>query len=116
MSMSQHPVPAVLLVLCAAAACTDTDGLGPSAHEAKETVATVQHQLPAKKYALVLGNSLSFGWQPTGDVFDATSYHTGFSTLFVERALADAVWEACGFAGRPAGGTSLKATATLRAQ
>jgi lysophospholipase L1-like esterase len=85
MSMSQRPVPAVLLVLCAAAACTDTDGLGPSVHEADETAATVEHQLPAKKYALVLGNSLSFGWQPTGDVFDATSYHTGFSTLFVER-------------------------------
>jgi lysophospholipase L1-like esterase len=41
--------------------------------------------LPPRKFTLVLGNSLSFGWQPTGDVFDASSYHTGFSTLFVNR-------------------------------
>jgi hypothetical protein len=82
--MPRRPIVAMLAV-CAAAACSDSEVFAPSASRPGESAAAVAIPLPAKKYTLVLGNSLSFGWQPTRDVFDATSYTAGFSTLFVKR-------------------------------
>lgn len=73
-----------VLTLGACGACAGSDALAPSPGSA-EAAAASHPAFPAKKYALVLGNSLSFGWQPTRDVLDPAGYTTGFSTLFVER-------------------------------
>jgi len=80
--MSRHPNLSLLAFLVAAA-CSAPDALDvPTAGPAELAARPAP---PPKKFTLVLGNSLSFGWQPTGDVFNASSYHTGFSTLFVQR-------------------------------
>jgi lysophospholipase L1-like esterase len=75
---------AALLLLGACAACGGPDGLGPSS-ASPDLSATRESALPAKKYTLVLGHSLSFGTQPTQDPTNAANFTTGFSTLFVER-------------------------------
>ena len=75
-----------LPVLATFLACAGPDGLGPSSPSEGLSAAARQPALPAKKYTLVLGHSLSFGLQPDRvNPFDPTSYHTGFSTLFVAR-------------------------------
>ena len=81
--MSCHRWAALLLV-GACAACAGPDGLGPSS-ASPDLSATRESALPAKKYTLVLGHSLSFGLQPTQDPTNAANFATGFSTLFVER-------------------------------
>jgi lysophospholipase L1-like esterase len=73
-----------VLAFGAGAACAGSDAVAPSSPSA-EAAAAHAPAFPAKKYTLVLGNSLSFGWQPTRDVLDPAAYTTGFSTLFVER-------------------------------
>lgn len=74
-----------VLALGASMACSGSEVLAPSSRSPRPPETAEVIASPAKKYTLVLGNSLSFGWQPTGDVFDATSYRSGFSTRFVER-------------------------------
>src|SRR5580765_1960218 len=73
-----------VLALGACVACAGADTFAPSSRSA-DAAAAREPAFPAKKYTLVLGNSLSFGWQPTRDVFDPAGYTTGFSTLFVAR-------------------------------
>lgn len=73
-----------VLALGACVGCAGSDALAPSSRSA-EAAAARNPAFPAKKYTLALGNSLSFGWQPTGDVFDPAGYTAGFSTLFVGR-------------------------------
>jgi len=75
---------AALLVLGTCAACTGSDGLGPSS-SSPDLAAAREPALPAKKYTLVLGHSLSYGLQPGKDPTNAANFSTGFSTLFVER-------------------------------
>ena len=74
-----------ILALGALGACTASDALDPSSPSAGQAVAKGESALPAKKYTLVLGHSLSFGFQPTRDPLDPAGFTTGFSTLFVER-------------------------------
>jgi lysophospholipase L1-like esterase len=76
---------AALLVLGTCVACAGPDGLGPSSSSPDLAAAARGPALPAKKYTLVLGHSLSFGLQPDRDPLDAANFSTGFSTLFVER-------------------------------
>jgi len=75
MSYGRRAFP--LLVL-AAVACSGSDAFTP------HPTASVREQ-PAKKYTMLLGNSLSFGFQPDKDVFNPAQFNTGFGTLFVER-------------------------------
>jgi lysophospholipase L1-like esterase len=76
-------LPALLLGL--SAACSGSDALGPASALPDHAPALATRSLPAKKYTLLLGNSLSFGYQPNKDVFDPTSFTRGFGTLFVQR-------------------------------
>jgi lysophospholipase L1-like esterase len=75
---------APLLVLGACVACAGPDDLGPSAASPGLSAAR-EPALPAKKYTLVLGHSLSFGLEPFIDPSDADNFRTGFATLFVAR-------------------------------
>ena len=75
-----------LLVVATGMACAGPDALGPSSPSADLSKATGEPALPAKKYTLVLGHSLSFGLEPgREDPQNPASYNTGFSTLFVQR-------------------------------
>jgi lysophospholipase L1-like esterase len=76
---------AALLVLGTCAACAGPDELGPASPSAELSAAGREPALPAKKYTLVLGHSLSYGLQPDTDPVDAANFKTGFSTLFVAR-------------------------------
>jgi hypothetical protein len=75
----------VALLALGSVGCAGPEALAPTSRSAGPSAAARAPALPAKKYTLVLGNSLSFGWQPTRDPFDPAGYTTGFSTLFVER-------------------------------
>jgi lysophospholipase L1-like esterase len=81
--------PARLLsavALGACLSCTGPDAFGPSTPSAGPSAAARgEPALPAKKYTLVLGHSLSYGLQPGTDPLDAANFKTGFSTLFVAR-------------------------------
>ena len=76
---------APLLVLGTAFACAGPDALGPSSPSEALSAAAAEPALPAKKYTLVLGHSLSFGFNPNRDPLDPANFATGFSTLFVTR-------------------------------
>ena len=75
------------LGVCAAMACSGSELLGPTASPSDEVAAAEERHppTPGKRYTLVLGNSLAFGSQPTGDVFDPMTFTNGFGTLFVSR-------------------------------
>jgi lysophospholipase L1-like esterase len=74
-----------LLALGACVACSGSDVLDPSSLSPELSAAAGEPALPAKKFTLVLGHSLSFGLQPNRDPLDPANFNTGFSTLFVRR-------------------------------
>jgi len=82
-----HPARVLsALALGACVSCTGPEDSGPSSPSADlSAAARGGPTLPAKKYTLVLGHSLSYGLQPGTDPLDAANFKTGFSTLFVAR-------------------------------
>jgi lysophospholipase L1-like esterase len=80
-----HARRIAILVLGGCVACAGPDALDPSNPSAELSATAGRPSLPAKKYTLVLGHSLSFGLQPVQAPLDAANFKTGFSMLFVRR-------------------------------